>query len=149
MVNISIVILSILTVVYFALSLSILITSVSLDKQIKDIKNVNIDIWIENCSLPLDYNQTIGHYDYNISSVNTTENANITGVGIFRESYYYTTISWGSSNTSIYRYLNYTNGTLIIDENAELDFWCNIGLFELFIFWCCSIFNYIIGNYSM
>jgi hypothetical protein len=120
MVKIDRVILFILTIAYFAISLSILITSELLNNNIKDIKNVNIEIWIENCSLSPDYNQSTGQYDYNISLTNTTnEIENITG--IFRESYYYTTVSWGSINTSIYRYLNGTNGTLLIDENAEIE----------------------------
>jgi len=88
MVKIDRVILFILTIAYFAISLSILITSELLNNNIKDIKNVNIEIWIENCSLSPDYNQSMGQYDYNISLTNTTnEIENITG--IFRESYYY------------------------------------------------------------
>ena len=121
MVEIRKVIQFVLILAYSAILLSILITSILLNNNIKDIKNVNIEIWVENCLLSPDYNQTIGQYDYNISLTNTTNKIeNITG--IFKESYYYTTLSWGSDNTSVYKYLNATNGTLLIDENAELEF---------------------------
>ena len=121
MVEIKKVIQFVLLLAYFAILMSILIISVSLNNSIEGINNVNIEIWFENCSTSPEYNQTIGQYGHNISLTNTTDEiGNITDV--FKESYYYTTISWGSENTNIYRYLNGTNGTLLIDENAKLKF---------------------------